>query len=62
MVIAMAPLVILFELSVLLARIFERRRERAAALEAEQQAAEDEDEDDEDDVPTGRDVDKDAVS
>src|SRR5919107_1934531 len=35
MVIAMAPLVILFELSVLLARIFERRRERAAALEAE---------------------------
>src|ERR687889_519233 len=34
MVIAMAPLVILFELSVMLARIFERRRERAAALEA----------------------------
>src|SRR5215212_2289575 len=33
MVIAMAPLVILFELSVLLARIFERRRERRAAEE-----------------------------
>jgi sec-independent protein translocase protein TatC len=63
MVIAMAPLVILFELSVMLARIFERRRERAAALEAE---AEDDDEDDEDDedsgVPTDRDIDKDAVS
>jgi sec-independent protein translocase protein TatC len=31
MIIAMAPLVILFELSVFLARIFERRRERRAA-------------------------------
>jgi sec-independent protein translocase protein TatC len=31
MLIAMAPLVILFELSVLLARVFERRRERAEA-------------------------------
>jgi sec-independent protein translocase protein TatC len=35
MVIAMAPLVILFELSVLMARFFERRRERAAAEEEE---------------------------
>ena len=33
MIIAMAPLVILFELSVFLARIFERRRERRAAEE-----------------------------
>jgi len=63
MVIAMAPLVILFELSVLLARIFERRRERAAALEAELEDGDDEEEDDgEGDVPTGRDVDRDAVS
>jgi Sec-independent protein secretion pathway component TatC len=31
MVVAMAPLVVLFELSVLLARIFERRREKAEA-------------------------------
>ena len=34
MVVAMAPLVVLFEFSVLLARIFERRREKAAAEEA----------------------------
>jgi len=34
MVVAMAPLVVLFELSVLLARIMERRREKAAADEA----------------------------
>jgi sec-independent protein translocase protein TatC len=40
MVVAMAPLVILFELSVLLARVFERRRERAAAAEAEAEEAE----------------------
>jgi len=33
MIVAMAPLVILFELSVLLARVFERRRERRAADE-----------------------------
>jgi Sec-independent protein secretion pathway component TatC len=30
MIIAMAPLLVLFELSVLLARIFERRRAKAA--------------------------------
>jgi len=34
MVVAMAPLVVLFEFSVLLARIFERRREKAEAEEA----------------------------
>jgi len=64
MVIAMAPLVVLFELSVLLARIFERRRERAEALDPEEAEDHGEDEDDEDDgeVPTDRDVDKDAVS
>jgi sec-independent protein translocase protein TatC len=62
MVIAMAPLVILFELSVLLARIFERRRERAAALEAEDDDDDDDDDDDEGGVPTDRDVDRDAVS
>jgi hypothetical protein len=33
----MAPLVVLFELSVLLARIFERRRERAEAAAAERE-------------------------
>jgi hypothetical protein len=53
--------VILFELSVLLARIFERRRERAAALEAEE-GDDDDDDDDEGGVPTDRDVDRDAVS
>jgi hypothetical protein len=37
----MAPLVVLFELSVLMARIFERRRERA---EAAARAKEDDDE------------------
>jgi sec-independent protein translocase protein TatC len=41
MLLAMAPLVVLFELSVLLARIFERRRERA---EAAAQAKDDDDE------------------
>lgn len=35
MLIAMAPLVVLFELSVLLARVFERRRERAWAEDGE---------------------------
>jgi sec-independent protein translocase protein TatC len=39
MVVAMAPLVILFELSVQLARVFEKRRERAAIAEAEAEAA-----------------------
>src|SRR3954447_22333598 len=34
MVVAMAPLVVLFELSVFMARIFERRREKAEAEEA----------------------------
>lgn len=42
MLVAMAPLVVLFELSVLLARIFERRRERAE-IDLEQWAAEDPD-------------------
>src|SRR5215212_1826534 len=40
MVVAMAPLVFLFELSVLLARIFERRREKAAAEEEREAIAE----------------------
>jgi sec-independent protein translocase protein TatC len=35
MVIAMAPLIVLFELSVQLAKIFERRRERAAEEDEE---------------------------
>jgi sec-independent protein translocase protein TatC len=43
MLLAMAPLVVLFELSVLMARIFERRRERA---EARAESAEHDDEDD----------------
>ena len=46
MLVAMAPLVVLFELSVLMARIFERRSDRAAAKEE----AEDEDDDEDDDV------------
>jgi sec-independent protein translocase protein TatC len=46
MLIAMAPLVVLFELSVLMARIFERRSDRAEAKEQEG----DDDEDDSDDV------------
>jgi Sec-independent protein secretion pathway component TatC len=63
MVIAMAPLVILFELSVMLARIFERRRERAAALEAEEDDEDEHDGHEDDDAhPIGRDADKDAVS
>ena len=45
MVIAMAPLVILFELSVFRARIFARRRERAAAAEEEEENGVDIDED-----------------
>ncbi|MDP9345522.1 MAG: twin-arginine translocase subunit TatC [Actinomycetota bacterium] len=45
MLVAMAPLVVLFELSVLMARIFERRSDRAAAREAE-----DDDEDDDVDL------------
>ena len=45
MLIAMAPLVVLFELSVLLARIFERRADRADA-----RADEDDDDEDDDDV------------
>jgi sec-independent protein translocase protein TatC len=46
MLIAMAPLLVLFELSVLMARIFERRADRAAAKEE----AESGDDDDDDDV------------
>ena len=46
MLIAMAPLLVLFELSVLMARIFERRADRAAAREAEEGGGDDDDDDD----------------
>jgi Sec-independent protein secretion pathway component TatC len=46
MMIAMAPLVVLFEMSVQLAKVFERRRLRAAEEEAEAEEDEEWDEHD----------------